>query len=285
MDDKTLTLDRIITTIGELPASPAVVGAVMSLTSDLNSTINDISRVLSADQSLTAKVLRLSNSSFYGRTKEVGTLAEAIIILGFFSVRSLVIASSAHSLYCRSEGIGRDYSQQLWQHSLSTGLAARHIAKRTDKSDAEVAFIAGLLHDIGKLVLMQKLGDTYHAIITEVASGNTTFHEAEKRQLGFTHAEVGRVLMDKWDFPPRLTQAIYRHHHNLTRNDEPITIVVQLANCVAKNLDVGFDEAEAGEPARHPAFSLLRLKPTDADSILNDVGEQFAAEVRLFEEA
>ena len=137
------TVQRIVDTIGELPASPAVVGAVMNLTSDLNSTITDITRVLSADQSLTAKVLRLSNSSFYGRAKEVGTLAEAIIILGFFTVRSLVVASSAHSMYCRCNGMDRCNAERLWQHSLSTGIAARCLIGTSIPEAAEEAEALG----------------------------------------------------------------------------------------------------------------------------------------------
>ena len=116
-------LDRIISTLGDLPASPAIVSTVMGLTSNPDSKIVDISKVLSADQSLTAKVLKLSNSSFYGRPKEVKTLEEAILLLGFFTVRSIVIATSAHTMYTKE--IAGNSPEKLWQHSLATAVAAR----------------------------------------------------------------------------------------------------------------------------------------------------------------
>lgn len=112
------TLEKIIGTIGDLPASPAVVSVVMGLTSNLDSNVDEISKVLCSDQSLTAKVLMLSNSSFYGRSKEVVSLDEAIPILGFFSVRSMVIATSAQTMY--SSGEKDNPREWLWRHSLST---------------------------------------------------------------------------------------------------------------------------------------------------------------------
>ena len=122
-------LDRIIETIGELPTSPTVVASVMGMTKDLNTDVTKLSRVLSSDQSLTAKVLRLSNSPFYGRMRGVATLDEAIMILGFFTIRSLVVASSAYSMFNLGGQGGLEY--RLWNHSLAAAMCARLTARRT----------------------------------------------------------------------------------------------------------------------------------------------------------
>lgn len=284
MGTSTPTLARIVGTIGELPASPAVVSAVMSLTSDLNSTIGDITRVLSADQSLTAKVLRLSNSSFFGRAKEVGTLAEAIIILGFFTVRSLVVASSAHSMYSRCPLTDRKYTVQLWQHSLATGLAARQIAERVSPGEAEEAFIAGLLHDIGKLVLMQKLNDSYLEIIETTQKNNADFLALERRQLGFDHSDVGRALVDQWAFPSQLLAAVANHHDTRAAHGSAITSAVQLGNCLSRRLDLGFCSTTRSVPEKHPAAHALGLGSDEIAAILDSVREQYKTEARLFDD-
>ena len=166
MEISRTTLDDIISTVGELPASPAIVSSLMSLTSDLDSTVDDISKVLAADQSLTARVLKLSNSPYYGRTKGVTSLDDAIFLLGFFTVRSMVIATSAHQIY--KGGGESDSTSKLWRHSLSTAVACRQIAKRIKHPDKDEIFIAGLLHDIGKLVMLDKLKDRYRDIVAEV---------------------------------------------------------------------------------------------------------------------
>ena len=157
--EKNLLLEKITMTVGELPASPAIVSAVMGITTNLNANIEELGKVLAADPALTAKVLKLSNSSFYGRSKSVSSLREAILILGFYTLRSMVIATSTYSLYKKK---GNDKSEQkLWDHSLACAMACRLVGTRIRHPQIEEIFIAGLLHDIGKMALGQKLADVY----------------------------------------------------------------------------------------------------------------------------
>ncbi len=279
----TATLDKIVATIGELPASPAVVSAVMGLTSDLNSNITDITRVLSADQSLTAKVLKLSNSSYYGRSKEVGTLPEAIVILGFFTVRSLVIASSAHALYS-ARGACASHANRLWHHSLFSGIAARQVALQIRRADAEELFIAGLLHDIGKLVLMQKLGEPYRDVIDEVERSAGEFCTVERRLLGFDHCDVGLMLLEYWSFPNRLVKLVKLHHD--TRFADPdlasIVHVVQAGNDLAKHLGIGFFDHGCEDPYHLKALQDLGLPSDQIDPLIESIRAQFESEAGIF---
>jgi len=140
------TLNRIVSMVGDLPAAPAVVSAAMGMTANLQSNVADISRTLSLDQSLTAKVLKLSNSPHYGRRKEVETLNEAIIVLGLGAVRSLIVAASSHSMFVSDNS--DDAGCKLWRHSLSTAIAGRLIAGQIGDRDSEEVFIAALMHDV-----------------------------------------------------------------------------------------------------------------------------------------
>jgi len=166
-------LDKIISTIGDLPTTPAIIATLMNLTADIDTDINKITRAIMADQSLTAKVLKLSNSSFYGRAKEVRTLNEAIIILGFMTLHSLIIATSTQTLYQKAGDDG--VSGKLWEHAFAVALASRLVAQAVHFPFVEEAFIGGLLHDIGKLVLMQKTPEEYRRIIAEVEKTRGSF--------------------------------------------------------------------------------------------------------------
>lgn len=287
---KPTLLDRIVETIGELPASPTVVSSVMGLTNDLNTDINQLSRVLSADQSLAAKVLRLSNSPFYGRMRGVATLEEAIMILGFFTIRSLVVASSAYSMFNR--GGSGDMESRLWNHSLAAAMGARLVAKRAGSKHIEEAFLAGLLHDIGSLIMLKKMRKEYDAVLAEANENGNGLAEVEKETLGFSHEELGSLILEKWNFPPILSQAVHYHHRpeELTASAEtPVdndtvlaTNIVCFADALAKSLGHGIvDEAQVDltelEAARH-----LHLSPEATADIAQELEESFAEELKLF---
>lgn len=279
------TVDKIISTIGELPASPAIVSAVMGMTSDLDANVTDISRVLAADQSLTAKVLKLSNSSFYGRSKEVKSLHEAILILGFFTVRSMVIATSTHRMF--NGGESQEAQGKLWRHTLSAAIAARQVAAQLRYPGKDEVFIAGLLHDIGKLVLLQKLPAPYEKAIRQVEDERGDFITVEQERLGFTHCDVARVLLKKWSFPESLTEAIY-HHHDLPEilDDEhpPMAYIINLGNHLAKTLDVGFGDRVVEDLSSLPSSRALGLDQQALEEMQETFAEHYQTEVKIFEE-
>ncbi len=278
------TLDKIITTIGDLPASPAIVSTVMGLTSNLDTQIMDVSKVLSFDQSLTAKVLKLSNSSYYGRSKEVSTLEEAIPVLGFFAVRSMVVATSAHSMYLAEDPDG--HRGKLWRHSLSSAVTARQIAKHVRYSNAEETFIASLLHDIGKLVLLQKLPDIYKEIVEAVERNEMTFTQAEIDKLGFDHCEVASVLLEHWSFPPSLIEAICDHHLPPAPTEEiplPMSHFVSLGNELSKKMNVGFESETVENISSLPSAQVLKLDSDSLDEILTISKEHYHIEIGILD--
>ncbi len=278
-------LDSIISTIGDLPASPAIVSTVMGLTSDLNSKLVDVSRVLASDQSLTAKVLKLSNSSFYGRPGGVKSLQEAVLILGFFTVRSIVVATSAYGMFKKEDKNGPE--AKLWRHSLSTAVAARQLADAVGHPQSEEVFIAALMHDIGKLVMIQKLSEKYRQIIAEVEETAGRFDEIEQAVFGFTHCDVAAVLLEKWSFPPSLIRGIERHHQLPEMDDSPDSLVphvIHLANYMAKRLQVGFTDYSVDDLACLESAKALSLSEDKIAAIDEQFRERYEAEMGVFEE-
>jgi putative nucleotidyltransferase with HDIG domain len=284
--EKTLTasrsLEKIVTAVGELPASPVIMQTLMGLTSDVNTDIEKIRNALLSDQSLTAKVLRLSNSTFYGRSKEVKTLDEAIVILGFQTLRSLAIATSTYTLY---HGTGRDnIEERLWEHSMATAIACRLLASKCKHPQREEAFICGLLHDIGKLVLIQKRRDEYLDLLKTAHEGTKDLLELEQRQFEFTHADIGLVLLNKWSFPPVLSSAVYEHHNPQMADDSilPLSALLQLGDTLARQTGIGLIAGVTAEAETLPATRQLALDTEALDALREDVAKMFDEERKLF---
>jgi putative nucleotidyltransferase with HDIG domain len=280
-------LDKIVATIGELPTSPAVVSTVMGLTADLNTEVNKLSRVLSGDPALTAKVLRLSNSPFYGRARAVGSLNEAVLILGFYTIRSLVVASSTYSLFGRkTKG---EASSILWDHSLATAMAARIVGRRIRHKQVEEAFIIGLLHDIGKLILYQKMEDVYKEIIKVARRDKRNFLAIEEEELGFSHSELGAIILTRWNFPEFFVEAVANHHapdktDPVDGDNVALSQVVYFANEMAKKMGYGFIKEYEVNLAALPQAEMMGLDAEAIERIQEELETHYSEEKSLFEE-
>ncbi len=254
----------------------------MGLTANINSSINKICQTIMVDQSLTARVLRMSNSSFYGRSKQVATLNEAIILLGFKTLRSLAVASSTHSMY---QGVpDKAFREKLWEHTLEVALASRLIASAARHPQAEEAFIAGLMHDIGKLVLTQKLNDQYRKIIATVEQTGRSHIEVEKEILGFDHAEVGRLLLQKWAFPRLFVRAVAEHHDPRDEREYPLPLafIVHLANHIAAPASAAPAIMSLPDLAELPSARALGFDAARLQEIQDTFAAQLAGEKELY---
>jgi len=286
-------LERVIASIGELPTSPAVVSSVMGLTSNLNTGVDKLSQALSADPALTAKVLRLSNSPFYGRSRSVRSLSEAIMILGFSTIRSLVVATSAHSMF--NHGKNKKLEQSLWQHSLASGMGARLVARKLGHRQLiEEFFLGGLLHDIGVLVILKKMPDDFAKILKAVQSSGKERIAVERDVLGFTHADLGSIILERWNFPSILATAVrFRPQPELAgdnsdsadngKTESLVTHGVAFADEVARALGYGFDDGPHTDLLQLPSTAILGLTATDITEITTELSERVAEEQRLFE--
>jgi len=213
---------KMLTQVKDLPSLPFVATKLMELTASPTTTMKQMEDVIQKDPALASKVLRYSNSALYGRAGQITSMTDALVLLGFSTVKTIVIASSVKSMH--SSGV-RGYSaagKTLWAHSVETGIAARLLAKRKKKQLVEEAFIVGLLHDIGKNIIETKLPGAVRNLIALKTSEELTFEEIEQRVLGISHSELGAILCRKWNFPEVLEQAILHHHDPSANKKEPI---------------------------------------------------------------
>ena len=241
-------IDLLIRELGELPAAPVILAKALRLTSDLESNIGEISKSVAADQTLTAQVIRLSNSPIYGRMQRISSLSEAIAVLGFNQVKSVIITASTLQMF--QSGSQAKTSRILWEHSLATALGARLTVMKYGGADKEEAYLCGLLHDIGKLVMLQSAPETYERIISEVRDSNSSFHKVERRVLGYNHVQVGQALLTKWQFPIEIISQIAGHHSTtICTPESAVTLkrIVAIADSIAKYIGAGFFEAYVPE--------------------------------------
>jgi putative nucleotidyltransferase with HDIG domain len=273
-------LEELVAQVEDLPALPLVVTQVIRLTEDPDSTAQDLNAVISRDQALTAKVLRLANSAYYGFPRRIGTVTEAVILLGFNTIRNLVLAASVSNVLQR-EAPGYQLARgELWRHSLASAMAARLLARKARFRAAEEAFVAGLLHDIGKLVLSHYVGQAYEEIIGEVTNQGLPFMEAEQRALGYDHAQVGGLVAEKWNLPGQLSEAIRCHHQpRLATLNPPLTAFTHAADALALMLGLGVGVDGLLYPLDWEAVAGVGLTEKQVQEVMAELSDSLSDEI------
>lgn len=250
-----LNIDQVLEKVKELPTLPDVVFRVNEVVNDPSTSATDLEKVIAHDQAIAAKVLKLVNSAFYGLPGRVDTLSRAIPLLGFSTVRNLVMSVSIFS----SAPITEFDMKQFWRHSFATSIAAKAVAVADGVPDEESHSLAGLLHDIGKVLLFQHFVKQYQAVIDMMEQKDVTFIQAEQKLYSTDHAEVGGAIAEKWSFPPNLQAAIAWHHNPEPAGDlADFVSVTATANMLMMPreegfmIDVGYEQAAEMCEGFHP---------------------------------
>ncbi|HUI06936.1 MAG TPA: HDOD domain-containing protein [Verrucomicrobiae bacterium] len=272
-------LDRIDGYIAKadlLPPAPAALTQLLTLLREPNADSSAIIDILAYDPSLTASVLRLSNSAFFAGRESVKDLYEAVMRLGFAQVYQLVaVVCGARSLVPSRNGGSAD--NRLWTHSVSVALAAELLAKDLG-AEPSAAFTAGLLHDIGKLVLSLALNGTSANVAHELDGDGHSPLEIEMKLLGVNHAQIGGRLLERWKLPENLVSAV-RHHHqpNSARDQCTLAACVALGNFLAYFMGHGYNDHSLNLKARDEALKILNLSAERLPEYMSQSRERFKA--------
>lgn len=257
----------------DLAALPQVVLQVIALTGRAAEvSANEIERAISSDPALTARLLTLANSSYYGLPRRIGTLREAIVFLGFKSVRNLATAITAFNLFLGKSDEDSLIRRDLWKHALNASLCGKLIASALPQAGiSDEVFTAALLHDMGKTVMQQQMPDKYSQAAQVMAAQQAPFHAVEQSVFGFGHAEVGALLATRWNLPPVLVEAIGFHHRPGEAKTDPktcaaVTLASDFANAFGAPPPTPADAAEPGGAAPQGAAPTLNL---DAVALLD----------------
>ena len=236
-----LSFEHIIRQIQELPSLPVVVLELLSSMDQDDTDVHVLAQKIELDQGLAAKTLRIANSSFYGMQSKVTSIPQAVSVLGFHSIRTVVTACALTGSFAPVSG-GFDF-QAFWRHSLATAIAARLLAPHL-RVNPETAFTAGLLHDLGTLVLVTRFPAEHALVRSYRQAHDCQMAEAELAVIGIDHAQVGSALAAYWKFPEAIQQAVADHHAIDRLEAGGLPLAVHMANAVALALDLaGVDDA------------------------------------------
>ena len=205
-----LTPEAILHHSGELPALPKAACHIMAVIEDPGTTATKLEHALAMDQALTAKVLRIANSPFYGAVREINTVSEAIVRLGFVAIRNWTLVTAARSVFL-SPGAGMLY-QKIWRQSVMSAMAGQLVAQALDCSNPDSVFIGGLMQNIGQLVLARSHPELFQEILNNSAEQGLPYHVVERGRMGFDHGELGAMLIKEWNLSQELEDAVRWHH-------------------------------------------------------------------------
>lgn len=269
----TLSPSDIAKGIRALPALPVVVLEVLKSFEQPDASVGALAEKVAKDQALAAKTLRIANSSFYGLSRKVTTIQQAITILGFDSVRTLVAAASVTDIF-KDQPDGRFDFRAFWRHAIGTGLCARMLAREMTINQ-DYAFVCGLLHDVGRLVLVTSFREQYNAAMHYRDERDCYVIEAERAVIEMDHSTVGRALADYWKFPLIMQRAIGNHHDPQGEDLGDVPAVVHVADAIAHALGLTRDDDDLVPVVSDAAWKSLGLDAGSVRRVFRDTEAEF----------
>jgi HD-like signal output (HDOD) protein len=254
-----MTPKEVIQNLGDLPPLPRVATRVIRISAASDTSTDDLQNLICTDQALSAQVLKIANSAMFGRVREVTTLTQAIMTLGFSTARSVVLASSVKNLFSR--GPVAPHEHILWEHALVAAITGSAFSKAIRYPVTEEVFLAGLMHDIGKSVLTLKFPEGYGALLRKVQEQELDGPALERDTFGFDHAMVGEALLRSWNISEGLEAVARWHHEPLQAPTEHLRLValVALGNQAALDLQIGIGMPDSLAAATWEAMDILQL--------------------------
>ena len=270
-----IALDEVLRKIQNLPSLPTVVLDLIASLNQDDINIDTLVQKIAQDQALTAKTLRLANSSFYGMARQITTIAEAIAILGFRTVRSIATTTALLDTFAGDPHASFNFAP-FWRHAIAAAVCARELARHL-KVNPEHAYTAGLLHDVGRLVLVTQFQPQYEAAMAYRLAHDCHLLVAEQAVLGLDHAQVGHALTQHWKFPQAIQQALADHHGASSLDMQPLSLVVMAADAIAHALDLSLDADDLVAPVAAGLWQQLGLDEATLLQVFADAEQQFAA--------
>ncbi|PKM54326.1 MAG: hydrolase [Firmicutes bacterium HGW-Firmicutes-3] len=277
-----MTLEELIEKVDDIPAFPQTVINIMLLLKEPRSAAVDIEREVMKDQGLTTKLLKMANSAFYSGRRQIKTVADATVLLGFDTVQSLVLASTVGKVM-EKELKGYSYERNaLWRQSQISAIMARAIAKKAKYPNPDIAYTAGLLKDVGKVILDEFVHESYQEILTMISNEVMTYVVAEEEVLGFNHGQVGARIVEKWNLASELVDAIEYHHKPFQSMDNiELVSIVHISDGLVMMMGMHEGIDTLGHEFFTDAVKILNLDESDLNQIMMDV-EKIVSEEQIF---
>jgi len=266
----------------QIPTLPVIVQRVINLACSDDTTVPELGSVISRDQAIANKLLRLANSAYFGFSSKVDSIHRAVSLIGFNEVLGLVVGMGVFSAF-KGKGTKEVLDMRgLWLHAIGCATAAREIAKRLFPGESELLFLNGLLHDMGKIFLAVYFPDEYGAVLRSSQEAQIPLFKQEKKMMGLNHADIAGLLMTHWKFPDNLIMPCRFHHRSdsCPRDYHQAALIVELADSLCNKAEIG----TSGNPViirKESVRRQLRLSLNAQKEVMNVLGEQ-EAEIEEF---
>lgn len=277
----TADLERLFSRVNEMSSFPAAARQVLAVAGKANPSVDELIEVIEQEPILSLKLLQTVNSSYYGLRHEVADLRTAVMLLGIAQVRNMALTVIMGRHYALPSAVGSIDPAQMWDHSVCTAAAARLIATRTEAAPPDEAYLAGLIHDAGLLIIDQKFEDQLPRVLARFKT-NKSWIEAEQEVLSFDHAQLGAYIAWRSGFPHRLVAAVDYHHNPTEASGEvaPLSAVVTVANYLVSRIGRAVMPERRLPPPLEVVFERIQVSRKDLrvlwgelESVLETVGE------------
>jgi HD-like signal output (HDOD) protein len=273
-DQHTVSLTRLVDETSSIYTLPLFYERLTEVINHPRSSIDDIAKVITEDQGLAARLLRLANSPMFGCYAQVESISKAATIIGIQQLRDLALALSVVGVF---KGLREDLLNMtsFWQHSIACGTVARCLAVYRRESNVERLFVAGMLHDVGQVVMVAALPEVSAQVQQDQRETGRLHRELERQQLGFDHAELGGALLKKWKIPASIAEPVACHHTPGSAGQFPLeTALVHIADIICHSMGFGRCAERFVPPLDEPAWDRLGLSPHMLSAVVKQAESQ-----------
>lgn len=274
----------LIQELEDLPTLSVIISELVEMVDNDKYSAKDLSGLIAKDVSISSSVLKLVNSAFYQLPRKITSIHQTVVILGFTIVKSIALGSAIFKPVGIEDRKILRHRKLLWTHSLGVAVIAKIIANKVNYEDIEEAFVAGLLHDVGKVVIDVLFKEDLQHVLEMVEDGNSTFSDAEKLIMGIDHAEAGGILLKKWQIPESVTSAVSYHHSFSEAPTEHIelTSIVHLANTICERIKLGSIGNKMMPSISKAAMNAINFSHTKMDETKLEI-KAIREQIELFE--
>ena len=260
--------------IARLPTLPSLAQELLHIQVDDDTAIERLAQSISTDQTLAARALRIANSPFYGMRRKIGSIQEAIVVLGYRAVRAMIVSAAAVNTLRTLRTATSFRPRPFWRHSIGTAVAARQLAMHLP-CNPDVAFTAGLLHDIGQIVLAITCPEHYAQVLAAAQQTPAPLDLHEGAIIGLSHSEAGALLAGHWQLPEAISAAIAHHHSPDEHQHDSLVALIHVANVLAHSLELSGDPSERVPPLDEPSWIRMRLDDRTLRTLLTQISQTF----------
>ncbi len=276
-------INKILQIITDFPTLPTIYSTLSDVMANPRSTQQEVASVIMTDQAAASKVLRVANSPVFGLISRIESINQAIFFLGFEEIKNLIIALKIIDLFKKSKISDQFNPVEFWKHSIAVGVITRAIGSYMGVRELDNYFLAGILHDIGKLLFIRYMENEYVDVLNYSIDNNVTIREAESRILGITHTTAGDLIGEKWKFPYNVRNAIKYHTSGLIDGKvDELTAVVHIANITARVLELGYPGDRLIHQPNILVWEKLSLPDNLFSNLYNKIMNDYNQSVNIF---